>query len=190
MKLMKVFGYPYEVEDDKIIIDFKDVFSSEKKSVLLKFKATSPLYKYVNFHAELIYEDVLNDFKRIKEHQYSTLELTNNKKEYMESFDDEVMQNIALFEANEIMERALRYADDGNYEEARSELKKGKEYMEEQQESLGSNADMDRQYESMERYGSDLYDAESKSEDEKKTMQKSGKYDNYKSRKKKDDGGN
>ncbi len=190
MKLSKVFGFPYEVVGDKIIIDFKDVFSGEKKSVLLKFKVTSPLYDYVNFHAELIYEDVTNDFKRIKDHQYTTLELTNNRSDYLESFNSEVMQNIALFEANEMMERAIRYADDGNYDEARKQLKLSKEYMNEQQESLGSNVDMDRQYESIEKYGENLDDAEYKTEEERQNMQKAGKYDNYKSKKKKDDGEN
>jgi hypothetical protein len=36
----------------------------------------------------------------------------------------------------------------------------------------------------MENYGEDLNSAETKSDEEKKEMQKSGKYDNYNSRKK------
>ena len=69
-------------------------------------------------------------------------------------------------------------------------FKKKNEYLDEQKESVGTNEDIDRQYESMNSYGDDLNNSEYMSEDEKKEMQKSGKYDNYKSRKKKDDGGN
>jgi len=190
LKLKKVYGYPYEVVDGKIIIDFKDVFSSEKKSVLLKFDVVSQMRKYVNFHAELIYEDVSRDFKRIKDHQYKTLKPTNSSSEYSESFNQEVMQNVAMFEANEIMGRAIRYADDGDYENAKKQLRAGQEYLDEQKESVGTNEDIERQYESMNRYGDDLDNAEYMTEEEKKVMQKTGKYDNYKSKKKKDDGGN
>jgi hypothetical protein len=43
---------------------------------------------------------------------------------------------------------------------------------------------MSRQLDAMEKYDEDLRGAETKSEEEKQDMQKSGKYDNYKSRKK------
>ena len=107
---------------------------------MLKFDVVSPLRKYVNFHAELIYEDVSNDFKRIKDHQYKMLKPTNNKSEYSESFNRDVMQNVAMFEANEIMERAIRYADDGDYDNAKKELKVGQVYLDEQKENVGTGS--------------------------------------------------
>jgi hypothetical protein len=82
-----------------------------------------------------------------------------------------------------MMESALLEADNGNYESARRLLKDAKEYMNEQMNQMAPSPEMKKQSEYMDKYGDELRSAETKSEEERKEMQKSGKFDNYNSRK-------
>ena len=184
LSLNKIYGYPYDINGDEVTIDFKDIFSEQSKSVLLKFDIKRPVDNKLDFESELSYEDVASNFQLVRETQYASLEHVSSKTEYDKGFDESVQQNIAVFEANDMMEKALREADNGNYDEARRQLLTGKSYMNEQMQSLPSSPKMQQQMDVMEKYNEDLRGAESKTDEEKKEMQKSGKYDNYNSRKK------
>jgi Ca-activated chloride channel family protein len=180
----KVFGYPYDVSGNEITIDFKDVFSGQTKGVLIKFNISRKIDTRLNFETELTYEDVTNDFNLMSENNVNTIEPAGNKYEFDKNRNETVTQNISVFEANDIMENALREADDGNYEQARILLKDARGYMDQQMDDVSPSPEMTRQSENIDRYGKDLESAETKSVEEKKEMQKSGKYDNYNSRKK------
>ena len=180
----KVFGYPYELDGDEIVIDFKDIFSEQTKSVLIKFDIKRKIDQRISFESELTYEDVNSNFKVVSSQDSRHLQPTTNKDEYSKNTNETVTQNIAMFESNEMMEKALREADNGNYEGARLILKDAKEYMNEQMDQVTASPEMKKQSENMDRYNDDLKSAETKTEEEKSEMQKSGKYDNYNSRKK------
>ncbi|MCU0372638.1 MAG: hypothetical protein MUE56_05285 [Ignavibacteria bacterium] len=105
-----------------------------------------------------------------------------HNKEYV-TVAERVQQNVVVFEANEIMEQALKEADEGNYEEAKKKVKEGKEYIKEQKKDVSTSPEMERQEGSLDNYGKELESAESKSEEDLKEMQKSGKYENYNTRK-------
>ncbi len=183
LSLNKVYGYPYEIEGDEIVIDLKDIFSGQNRAVLLKFDITKNIDRKLDFESELTYEDVTSNLEPVKENSISTIEPASGKSQFENGFDDNVRQNIAVFEANEIMEDALRNADDGNFDLARKKIQEGKDYMNEQMNRLSPTSGMNRQMETLSKYEDDLHDAELKTEEEKKEMQKSGKYDNYNSRK-------
>lgn len=182
LKVSKVFGYPYEVEGDAVTIDFKDVFSGQKKSVLIKFDITQMPKGSLNFENELTYEDVTADFRLVTERSENRAEHTSSMDKYNTNKNETVVQNVAMFEANEIMEQALREADNGNYEQARTIMQNARGYMDDQLSTLKPSPEMKRQSENIDKYNKDLESAETKSEEEKKEMQKSGKYDNYNTR--------
>ena len=184
LKVSKVFGYPYEVEGDQVTIDFKDMFSGQKKSVLIKFDITKKTEKRLEFENELTYEDVTADFRLVTETNVNRIERTSSIDKYNGSKNETVVQNVAMFEANELMEEALRKADDGDYTKAKEILSGAQDYMSNQMKSVSPSPEMKRQNDNLEKYSKDLEDIENKSEDEKKEVQKSGKYDNYNTRKK------
>jgi len=184
LTLNKVFGYPYEITGDDIVVDFKDVFSEQTKGVLIKFDVKRKIDTRLSFESELTYENVTGDFKQVTEKSENTIESAGNKYEFDKNRNEPVIQNISVFEANEIMENALREADDGNYEQARMILKDARGYMDKQMDDVAPSSEMKRQSENIDRYGTELESAEEKSDEEKKEMQKSGKYDNYNTRKK------
>jgi Ca-activated chloride channel homolog len=184
LSLNLVYGYPYEIEGNDVVIDFKDVFSGQNKSVLIKFDIKKRIDRKMEFESELSYEDVTSNLKQEKETMVSVLEPVSNRNEFEKGYDESVRQNIAVFEANEMMEDALKDADNGDYENARRRLQAGKDYMSEQMNSVAPSPEMRQQMDNMDKYGDELRSAETKTEEEKKEMQKSGKYDNYNSRKK------
>lgn len=188
LSLNKVFGYPYEVSGDDIVIDFKDVFAEQTKGVLIKFNVKRKIDTKLTFESELTYQDVTSDFRQVTERTENSLQPAGNMDDYSKNMNDEVKQNVAVFEANDLMENALREADNGNYDKARGLIKDARGYMDDQlQTTTAPSPEMNRQSKNIDKYGEDLESAETKSEEEKKEMQKSGKYDNYNSRTKKDE---
>ena len=184
LALNKVYGYPYEIEGDDIVIDFKDVFSDQNKAVLLKFDIKKSINRKLEFESELTYEDVTSNLKGVKEKQICEIEPAGSQGEFEKGYNDNVRQNIAVFEANDLMEQALKDADDGNYTDAKKKLEQGQEYMNKQMGEVAPSPEMKRQKDNMDKYEEDLKSAETKTDEEKKEMQKSGKYDNYNTRKK------
>lgn len=182
LTLSKVFGYPYEMSGDDIIVDFKDVFAEQSKGVLIKFNVKRKIDTRLKFESELTYQDVTADFREVTEKSESLLQPAGNKYEYDQSRNESVVQNIAVFEANDLMENALREADNGNYEQARDIMTTARGYMDQQMNDVAPSGEMKRQSENIDRYNKDLESAETKSDEEKKEMQKSGKYDNYNTR--------
>ncbi len=184
LRVSKVFGYPYEVEGDQVIVDFKDVFSGQKKSVLIKFDITKKTGRKFEFENELTYEDVTSDFRLVTERNVNNIEQTSSLEKFNSNKNETVVQNISMFEANELMEEALRKADNGDYNSAKQILSGAQNYMDEQMKSVNPSPEMKRQSENLEKYSKDLESIDTKSEEEKKEVQKSGKYDNYNTRKK------
>lgn len=184
LRVSKVFGYPYEVEGDQVIVDFKDVFAGQKKSVLIKFDITKKSTRKLEFENELTYEDVTSDFRLVTERNVNGIEQTSSIEKFNSNKNETVVQNISMFEANELMEEALRKADDGDYTSAKQILNGAQEYMNDQMKSVNPSPEMKRQSENLDKYSKDLETIETKTEDEKKEVQKSGKYDNYNTRKK------
>jgi len=181
--LKRVYGYPYDSENGIVTIDFKDMFSGQVKSVLLKFDIVRPLSPGVEFENELTYEDVTNSFRFVRETEYCRLNTAVDRAEYDKGFDESVQQNVAMFETNDLMEQALQEADKGNYTKAKDYIETGRQYMNDQMGSIQASPEMKRQLEGIEKYKKDLDNVESKTEEEKKDMQKSGKYENYNTRK-------
>lgn len=184
LRVSKVFGYPYEVEGDYVTIDFKDIFAGQKKSVLIKFDVTQPSSKKLVFENELTYSDVTADFREVTERNENRIEQTSSIDKYNSSKNEMVVQNIAMFEANEMMEEAMRNVDEGNYVKAKEIMTGAQDYMSKQMNDVAPSPEMKRQQENLDRYSKDLESVDKKSEEERNEMQKSGKYDNYNTRKK------
>ncbi|MCI0473490.1 MAG: VWA domain-containing protein, partial [Ignavibacteria bacterium] len=179
----KVFGYPYEIFGDEILIDLKDIFAGQRKNILIKFDVKKKITGRIKFRSDFEYNNPEDNLGKVTESSVNTLEPAGGEKKYKKGFAERVQQNIVVFEANEMMEQALKEADEGNYEEAKKKVKEGKDYINEQKKDVGASPEMERQEGSLDNYGKELESAESKSEEDLKEMQKSGKYENYNARK-------
>jgi hypothetical protein len=149
LRLAKVFGYPYELSGNEVVIDFKDFFSEQKKSVLIKFDITGKVSRKLTFENELTYEDVNNNFRLVTETGTNNIEPAASRDEYSKNRNETVVQNISMFESNEMMENALKEADDGNFEQARVLLQNARGYMDDQMKDVAPSPEMRRQSENI-----------------------------------------
>ncbi len=181
LTVSKVYGYPYEIFGDEILIDLKDVFAGQNKTVLIKFDIRKKFAKNLNFKSDFEYLNPEENLEKVSRSISNTLEPVSNEDEFKKGYELRVQQSVVVFEANEIMEQALKEADNGNYSEARAKLKESKDYMSKQ--DIQSSPSMQRQEKNIDEYGKQLESADQKTAEEKKEMQKSGKYENYGTRK-------
>ena len=186
-RLNKVFGYPYDAEGSSVTIDFKDIFAGERKTVLLKFDVIKKSSKHQKFYADLQYNDATENGRWVTDYQDVSITPTESASIYRDNFDEEVQQQVAMFEANEIMEEAMKLTDEGRYDDARARLQTGRDEIQQEFGELAPSPEMNRQMESLDKYEKDLDGVENKTEEERSTMQKSAKYDNYNIRKGKEE---
>lgn len=183
LTVSRVYGYPYEIFGDEIIIDLKDIFAGQNKTVLIKFDLKKKFTGKLNFRSDFEYLNPEEKLEKVSKSVSNSIEPASNQSEFQKGYALNVQQKVVVFEANDIMEDALREADKGNYNEARLKIKEGQDYISNQKKDVQSSPEMERQEKSMGTYGKQLESADQKSDEDKKEMQKSGKYDNYNTRK-------
>jgi Ca-activated chloride channel family protein len=179
----KVFGYPYEIFGDEIMIDLKDIFAGQKKTILIKFDIRKKFTGKIKFRTDFEYCNPEENLEKVTSTAVNILEPVGNETDFKKGFAERVQQNVVVFEANEIMEQALKEADEGNYDEAKKKVKEGMDFINEQKKDVKASTEMERQEESLDNYGKELETANEKSEEDFKEMQKAGKYENYNTRK-------
>ncbi|HYG51967.1 MAG TPA: hypothetical protein VD905_13740, partial [Flavobacteriales bacterium] len=103
-----------------------------------------------------------------------------NKAAYDKSFCEKVKEQVILFESNDLMEQSLLETDKGNYDKARALNAANASYLNSNAGYVSKSPELQNQLKTNDAYEKDLKDAESKSEAEKKMMQKSKKESNYK----------
>ncbi|MBX2843921.1 MAG: VWA domain-containing protein [Flammeovirgaceae bacterium] len=184
--LKNVYGYPYsEREGGKVVIDFMDIFSEEKKTVLFKFELKAPITDKVRLGGELVFDDVYNNYSRTTERIDLELQPTADKLLYQSSRNKLVEQNIILFESNEIMQEAIIRVDKKNYEKAKEILDFNIKNMEERFNNIEPDSILMEQYNDAVNYRKKIDKIEKMDQQETKMMQKSNKNMNYLRKRKK-----
>jgi Ca-activated chloride channel homolog len=183
--LDKVFGYKYEQSGNRVIVNFRDIFSTETKAVLLRFmiKGKSP---QLTFRATLSYNDATVEGKpgrTLEALDHLALALT--PEEFGQSFSANVQSQVVLFEANEKLEEAMAEVDKGNYERAREVVAQNEAFLEEHKELVAGSAELQTQMATVSGYKTRIASVEKMDESDRKQMQKMSKSVNYGSRKKK-----
>lgn len=182
----QVFGYKYEQTGNKVTIAFRDVYSEETKAVLLKVSVPGNAQSTVALKAKLEYDDASDAFKHKILETTSIVTATTNKAMQEKSYSERVMQQVTLFESNDLLERAMKAVDDGEYDKARDYVYQNDGYLKKQFESITPTEELLKQESANTTYKVKIEDVESMSEYDRKMMQKGEKSDNYEIRKKKE----
>lgn len=183
--LQKVFGYKYEQSGNRVLISFRDIFSSETKAVLVRFgiKGNAP---EMGFKATLTFNDAtLADKPGRSLEAIDMLRLAPSPEEFGQSFSAKVKEQVVLFEANEKLEAAMQEVDKGNYEAARIMVRENEAYLEANQDIVAASAELQVQQASNAAYSSKVASVEKMKESDIRHLQKMSKSANYSSRKKK-----
>jgi len=176
----RVYGYKFSQKDGKVFVDFNDIFSEERKAVLIRFRIKKPIDKKFEFKSSLYFNDVTDNFKEKQLTDTDSVTVTDSKKLYEKSFDVEVLKKIARFKSIEMMEEAAREADKRNYEKAQKMMKKNRKFLREQIDLLGDDdKELSEMVDESDDYSEKLEKVEDLSEEDEELMQKEMKKDLY-----------
>ncbi|MBC7774981.1 MAG: VWA domain-containing protein, partial [Phycisphaerae bacterium] len=75
----RVDGYPYVVEEDRVVIKLGDIFSQQEKGMLLKFDCDQPFERDIAFGISLTYSDATAQLSPVKERHQLPLQVTESE---------------------------------------------------------------------------------------------------------------
>lgn len=182
LSVAKVYGFPHKAENGKIEIDFKDVFSEELKSVLIKFTFDKAPSSTLKFRTNLQYDDA-QSYERVNLKSENKLKITKELSTYQKSFDQTVMQLVALYRANEELEKAMAEVDGQEYDKAKSTLQTAQDNLKRQMKTLPKSKELDKQLRELKTYQEEVENFENYSREEQKMIQKGKRNANYELRK-------
>lgn len=187
LELDKSFAYEIDKTKVKNIYSYKfnDLYSEDKRVALIKFKIIKPIDKKLNFKGKLIYDNVLNSYKRINEHRTFELKLVEDELVYKNNEDKNVNKKIIYFKSNEKLGLAAKEVDKGNYENAKKLINENKVYLDSNKELIEEDEQLQKQLDSNIEYENEIKNISTKSDVDIKRMQKSQKNKIYNMKKSK-----
>jgi len=184
MTLDKVYGYRYKQEGGKITIDFHDIFSKEKKAVLLRFKVNPQGTKTLLIEETIRFTEASNGQNHTL-NMRTTVNFLEDPADYSKHYNETVLQQILIFESNDIMEIAMRSVDNLQYEDAKKQLQGGRKELDFFRGITPENDELARQDSLYDAYEQNIDSVKVLKGKELKNYQKDNKMRNYENRKKK-----
>jgi Ca-activated chloride channel family protein len=184
LTLTRVFGYQFEQSGNRVIINFRDIFSSETKAVLLKFafQGNAPQY---GITSTLTFNDATTAAKVGRTlNAVDYLTLAGSVEEFGTSISASIKSQVVLFESNDKLEEAMREVDAGNYDVARQRVQENAAYLQSNISHVNASPELQVQMQSNAAYQTQISNVETMGGAELKLMQKSTKVSNYDVRKK------
>ncbi|GAA4826416.1 vWA domain-containing protein [Algivirga pacifica] len=185
MQLQQVNGYEYQITpNQEILINFRDIISEELKSVLFTFSRLNTLSESLTFTFTLTYDDA-ETFERKEVRKTIHVNKTQEESVYYNNRDPKVLQMSALFQANQVYEKAMLLVDQGATEKAKALLKKALENLSQTMSTLPEDEELTAQYNAIKVYYEQIDSYQQMSSQEQKMYQKSQRNVNYKMKKRK-----
>lgn len=123
VKIEKVYGYLFEKKRNRMEINLNDIFSREKKTILLKLEVPSYYQDKLRVaRVILTYNDVMKGMGKEREVSDLFLQYTKDKKVFKQSENNYVGQTASLMESSLIMKEAVKMVDEGKKKEAQAFL--------------------------------------------------------------------
>lgn len=182
--LDKVFAYRHKQEGRTIKIDFRDIFSEEKKAVLFRFKVDRQANHTLVFKERIDFIKAAEGSSQIISDE-TQVEFLAEPAEYEKFYNETVLQQIILFESNAFMEDAMAQIDRYDYEGAKGNLKAGRMVLERYRYITPDNEELHTQDSLYDAYENNVEKVKEMKEEERKNYQKDNKMHNYEMRKKK-----
>lgn len=180
----KIYPFKYRQEKNEVRIKFRDLFSEEIKSLVVKFRLEEDANKELPVRTALIYRDVNGNGQKsvVLENRWQP---TKEASLYTAGFNQAVAEQVVLFTANGNMERMMLEVDKGNYDLAKKYAEANGYFLQSSARLVnGSNA-LQRMDSVNRFYYGDIETTRTMSKDSLKQMQKARRELNYRIRNKK-----
>ncbi len=185
VRVQKVYGYLHTQKGNQVSIKLNDVFSKETKGILLKYRINpNNMPNRLAFRTRLSYRQAST--KRNKSMALNNYQnYTNRASVYNENFSEWVDAQVVLNKANYKMEMAMQAIDRGDYAKGRAMVKETKNYISSKSKLVKKSQELQRAQQANDSYDNEIRDIESRTETERKYIQKANKSMNYQIRRKK-----
>jgi Ca-activated chloride channel family protein len=133
----KVFGYVYQQSENKLSINFNDMYSEEEKAILVKFRKKAPLFNLSEFNVNINFADVAETMMSHSMTKKLNLNLTKDIQLYNNSFNNVAAENVAFFVTSDMFNEVTKLVDQNRIDLADQKLKQAIEYLKTKIETLG-----------------------------------------------------
>jgi Ca-activated chloride channel family protein len=185
LMVQRVYGGNYEMDQNELVVNLKDVFANETKAILVKFKINTGTNTDLALTTVLNFEDATQNSEKKELQNLNTILPIDDVKQYLSNFSERVMQQCTMFETNDLMEKTMKAADEGDYDKARKLGITTKGYFDVNSAKISKSNEIIMQDSIVSYYNVNLKDIDQKSEGEIKSIQKVSKSANYTLRTKK-----
>ncbi len=115
----KVFGFPADVSNRSVRIPFNDLFSKDKKAVLIKCRASRTPESDFAFQVNLRYANVVDTYQLVEQNFQIPVQLTDAENKLQEGAQSIVADQIALYLANDLLSHATMLNEKNEIKQAR-----------------------------------------------------------------------
>ncbi|GAB4401249.1 MAG: VWA domain-containing protein [Microscillaceae bacterium] len=186
LRCAQVYGYPADIKADSVLIPFNDVFSEEKKAVLLRFEvlSASPETPW-KITADLGYDDVIERLERIRQTFELDIVTIHDEALFAKSYQAKVQEEVVIFVGNAMLENAIQKADNRDLEAARQIVQQAKVYLDAFFQHHPASEALKKLYQNLLDYEAKLAQMKDMSQTEYQVAQKMSKFSSYSARRKK-----
>lgn len=180
----KIYPFKYALVKNEVVIQFRDLFSEDRKSLVMQFRLDDKATKDLAFSTQLVYTDAADKQEKTIVNDNILLP-EKNRSTYLTHFNKAVAEQVVLFTANENMEQAMLEADKGHFEAARRYAEANGFLFSRDASALLTSAELQKMDSVSRSYVLDLLRAKTMAADSLKQLQKSKRAVNYAIRNKK-----
>lgn len=183
----KVYGFPYKITNNQIIVNFRSISALETKGVIVRCRLNTPVQMQYDFSSSLDFQDVTEKDK-IVQHLVikQTASSSYNQEMITTSINHKVIEQGILFESIEMLDMASKEVDRRNFNGARRLLEYNRDFLIKHNYYVLRSIELQNHAKLNQEYRDKMTKAETMSEYDLKMMQKTNKEYNYQMKTKKE----
>jgi|GEM_PF-446280 len=179
VKLLDTYGYLYERQGNRVRISLGDVFSNERRKILLQLQPPSDYSGTEGFaDVSLVYDDVISGGTRREEKSELDLQPTSDRELIERHRNPGVGHSVTLLQSTVFMQKAIHLVDEGRVESAKDFLRE-KALALSQNAAVSKSQELKKQLLSVHRYQQSLELLEEMPSAARESMQKEQKFKQY-----------
>jgi Ca-activated chloride channel family protein len=183
LEIAWVYGHPYKVINGQIYIDLKEIHPNELTDLLIKFTITNPPSAPVTFKSRLSYFSCITQTIEAIE-KTNTLTTSTDAQGCSNQYNDKVLEQIVYFSSHYLLESAVKDVDNNNISSAKQKVSQAKQVISQSPVPPDSPL-LSNQSQMINEYDNHLSNWHTKSEYDRRHIQKKTHYNNYVLRKNK-----
>jgi Ca-activated chloride channel family protein len=184
LTLSKIYGQPYKIVNGQIYIDLKEIHPEESTGILIKFINSNPSESPITIKSRLTYFSCISQ-------SISVIDLTNTLSQSTDAascaqqYNSDVLEQMVYYTSHYLLESAVKETDNNNIPAAQRKVAEAKQVISQSPVPPDNSPLLSDQSQIINEYDSHLSTWHTKSETERRHIQKKIHYTNYNLRKNK-----